>query len=290
MPRISDRRVSVSKERAAEIAGLVFVVRRGRRPAEQRALLHDRQLPGRGDLEEGAQRRPRQPLARVGLRAAPARRSTATPLALRLTRISIYGDTTPNLDALESWPLFADSVSCQPGAGPSTVETREGFRTEAAVAKRRRGGRARPACPDARARRPAGSTAARAAAAAPAWAGGTGSTWISWCSRVTDGLGGCGNLRGRNSWLGIPHPYLGRRRVHGERCERHDHHQTGATGHIRTTRSQTRATPTSAPRDTYRGHRRGNCHVLFAGLYRNIARRRVPAAVDCSGRWLSVPG
>ena len=70
--------------------------------------------------------------------------------------------------------------------------------------------------------------------------------------------------------------------IHGERCERHNQHQTGATGHIPA--PEARRVPRGRPdTDVLSGHGRGSCHVLFAGLYMNIAPPPGPAAVDCSG-------
>ena len=159
-------------------------------------------------------------------------------------------------------------------AGPSTVEAREGFRTEPAVAKH---GTARTRDQRVLTRGSVGQSGRRQCAPQPRRRPGPRRR-LDLDQLVFDGyrrLGRRGSLRGRNSCLGIPHPYLGRRWVHGERCERHDHHQTGPTGHIR--RPEARRVPRrQRAAHTHRGHRRGNCHVLFAGLYRNIAQRAGP--------------
>ena len=187
----------------------------------------------------------------------------------------------PAVHASLAWPS-AESRARAPNVSPSTVETGEGLRTEPAVAKNgtagargervlARGAVGQPGCrqrapqPRRRLRRP---------------------HRLDLDQLVFERHrrpGRLRNLRGRSGGrLGIPHPYLGRRRVHGERCERHNQHQTGATGHIPA--PEARRVPRGRPdTDVLSGHGRGSCHVLFAGLYMNVAPPPGPAAVDCSG-------
>ena len=141
------------------------------------------------------------------------------PPSLRLARISIYGDATPNLDSWEDRPFTPASAWPRPpsrraptsreASARSTVETGEGFRTEPAVAKNGTAGARDEGVLARWARRPAGSTAARAAAAAPASAARHRLDLDQLVLEVTDGLGGRRSLRGRSGPSGYPAPLPG---------------------------------------------------------------------------------